>query len=228
MKALIVLLATGTVMLAQPTAPPQSAAPQAPAESPLLHPANLKAKAPENFKVKFVTTHGDFTVEVHRDWSPLGADRFYNLVKNKFFTDTAFFRYVPGFIVQFGIHAKPEIAKVWENANINDDPIKPGNSNKKGTVVFATAGANTRTTQFFINVNNNPGLDSQHFTPFGEVTEGLDIVLGFYSGYGEQPNQGLIQSQGKAYLDKSFPKLDSIKSATVLPAEGATPAAPKK
>jgi peptidyl-prolyl cis-trans isomerase A (cyclophilin A) len=228
MKALIVLLATGTVMLAQPTAPTQSAAPQAPAESPLLHPANLKAKAPDNFKVKFVTTHGEFTVEVHRDWSPLGADRFYNLVKNKFFTDTAFFRYVPGFIVQFGIHAKPEIAKVWENANINDDPIKPGNSNKKGTVVFATAGANTRTTQFFINVNNNPGLDSQHFTPFGEVTEGLDIVLGFYSGYGEQPNQGLIQSQGKAYLDKSFPKLDSIKSATVLPAEGATPAAPKK
>ena len=216
-------------MLAQPTAPPKSAAaPQAPAESPLLHPASLKAKAPENFKVKFVTTHGEFTVEVHRDWSPLGADRFYNLVKNKFFTDTAFFRYVPGFIVQFGIHAKPEIAKVWENANINDDPIKPGNSNKKGTVVFATAGANTRTTQFFINVNNNQGLDSQHFTPFGEVTEGLDIVLGFYSGYGEQPNQGLIQSQGKAYLDKSFPKLDSIKSATILPSEGATPAAPKK
>src|ERR1039457_2878426 len=98
MKALIVLLATGTAMLAQPPASTQSAAPQAPAESPLLHPANLKAKAPDNFKVKFVTTHGDFTVEVHRDWSPLGADRFYNLVKNKFFTDTAFFRYVPGFI----------------------------------------------------------------------------------------------------------------------------------
>jgi len=215
-------------MLAQTPAPTQPAAPQAPAESPLLHPANLKAKAPDNFKVKFVTTHGDFTVEVHRDWSPLGADRFYNLVKNKFFTDTAFFRYVPGFIVQFGIHAKPEIAKAWENANINDDPIKPGNSNKKGTVVFATAGPNTRTTQFFINVNNNPGLDSQHFTPFGEVVEGMDVVLGLYSGYGEQPNQGLIQSQGKAYLDKSFPKLDSIKSATVLPAEGATPAAPKK
>jgi peptidyl-prolyl cis-trans isomerase A (cyclophilin A) len=235
MKALIVLLATGTVMLAQTPAPTQSAAPQAPAESPLLHPANLKARAPDNFKVKFVTTHGDFTVEVHRDWSPLGADRFFNLVKNKFFTDAAFFRYVPGFIVQFGIPAKPEIAKAWENANINDDPIKPGNSNKKGTVVFATAGPNTRTTQFFINVNNNPGLDSQHFTPFGEVVEGMDVVLGLYSGYGGGPDEGghgprqdLVQSQGKAYLDKSFPKLDSIKSATVLPAEGATPAAPKK
>jgi peptidyl-prolyl cis-trans isomerase A (cyclophilin A) len=219
MKALIVLLATGTAMLAQTPAP---------TESPLLHPANLKAKAPDNFKVKFVTTHGEFTVEVHRDWSPLGADRFYNLVKNKFFTDAAFFRYVPGFIVQFGIPAKPDIAKVWENANINDDPIKPGNSNKKGTLVFATAGPNTRTTQLFVNLANNPGLDSQHFTPFGEVTEGLDVVQGFYSAYGEQPNQGLIQSQGKAYLDKSFPKLDSIKSATVLPAEGAAPAAPKK
>jgi peptidyl-prolyl cis-trans isomerase A (cyclophilin A) len=225
MKALIVLLATGTVMLAQTPAPTKSAAP---AESPLLHPANLKAKAPDNFKVKFVTTHGDFVVEVHRDWSPLGADRFYNLVKNRFFTDAAFFRYVPGFIVQFGIPAKPEIAKVWENANINDDPIKPGNSNKKGTLVFATAGPNTRTTQLFVNVNNNPGLDSQHFTPFGEVTEGFDVVQGLYSGYGEQPQQGLIQSQGKAYLDKSFPKMDSIKSATVLPAEGAAPAAPKK
>src|ERR1035438_1838550 len=137
MKALIVLLATGTVMLAQTPAPPKSAAPQAPAESPLLHPANLKAVAPSSFKVKFVTTHGDFTVEVHRDWSPLGADRFYNLARNKFFTDTAFFRYVPGFIVHFGFHARPEIAKAWENASFNDVPIKPGNSNRKGTVVFA-------------------------------------------------------------------------------------------
>src|ERR1035438_5621230 len=136
MKALIVLLATGTVMLAQPPASTQSAAPQSPAESPLLHPASLKAKAPENCKVKFVTALGEFTVEVHRDWSPLGADRFYNLVRNKFFTDAAFFRYVRGFVVQFGISAKPEIAKVWEDANINDDPIKPGNSNRKGTLVF--------------------------------------------------------------------------------------------
>jgi peptidyl-prolyl cis-trans isomerase A (cyclophilin A) len=227
MKALIVLLATGTVMLAQTPAPTKSA-PKAPAESPLLHPANLKAKAPDDFKVKFVTTHGDFTVEVHRDWSPLGADRFYNLVKNRFFTDASFFRYVPGFVVQFGISAKPEIAKVWEDANINDDPIKPGNSNKRGTLVFATRGPNTRTTQLFINVNNNPGLDSQHFTPFGEVTEGFEVVQGLYSGYGDSPQQPLIQSQGKAYLDKSFPKLDSIKSATILPAEGAAPAATKK
>ncbi len=215
-------------MLAQTPAPTKSAAPQAAVENPLLHPANLKAVAPGSFKVKFVTTHGEFTVEVHRDWSPLGADRFYNLVRNKFFTDAAFFRYVQGFIVQFGIPAKPEIARVWENANISDDPIKPGNSNRKGTLVFATAGPNTRTTQLFINLANNAGLDSQHFTPFGEVTEGLEVVQALYSGYGEQPNQGLIQSQGKAYLDKSFPKLDSIKSATILPAAAAAPAATKK
>ena len=226
-------------MLAQPPAPTQpTAAPKAPAESPLLHPATLRARAPENFKVKFVTTHGEFMVEVHRDWSPLGADRFYNLVKNKFFTDTVFFRYVPGFIVQFGIHAKPDVAKAWENANIPDDPKKPGVGNRKGTLVYATAGAGTRTTQFFINVGDNgPTLDNNpgHFTPFAEVTEGMDVVLGLYSGYGGGPDEGghgprqdLVQSQGKAYLDKNFPKLDSIKSATVLAAEGATPAAPKK
>jgi peptidyl-prolyl cis-trans isomerase A (cyclophilin A) len=229
MKALIVLLATGTVMLAQTPAPTKSAAtPQATVENPLLHPASLKARAPETFKVKFVTTRGDFTVEVHRDWSPLGADRFYNLVRNRFFTDASFFRFVPNFVVQFGIPAKPEIARVWENANIPDDPIKPGNSNRKGTLVFATAGANTRTTQLFVNLNNNSGLDSQHFTPFGEVIEGMDVVQGLYSGYGERPDQGQLQAQGKAYLDKSFPKLDSIKSATILPAAGAAPAAPKK
>jgi peptidyl-prolyl cis-trans isomerase A (cyclophilin A) len=222
-------------MLAQTPAPPQSA-PKAPAESALLHPATLKAKAPDSFKVKFVTTHGDFTVEVHRDWAPLGADRFFNLVKNKFFTDAAFFRYVPGFIVQFGISSKPDVAAAWQNANIPDDPMKPGISNKPGTVVFATAGPNTRTTQFFVNIGNNGALDGQHFTPFGEVTEGMDIVKTLYSGYGESidmggrgPSQGLLMQQGKAYLDKNFPKLDSIKSATILPAEGGAPAAaPKK
>ncbi|HUI58187.1 MAG TPA: peptidylprolyl isomerase [Bryobacteraceae bacterium] len=223
MKALIVLLASGTVMLAQTPAPSQ----KAPAENPLLHPASLKAKAPDEFKVKFTTTHGDFVVAVHRAWSPLGADRFYNLVRNHFFNDAAFFRYVPGFIVQFGIPAKPDIAAVWQNANIQDDPITPANSNKKGTLVFATAGPGTRTTQLFVNLaDNSRSLDPQHFTAFGEVTEGMDIVQGLYSGYGEMPEQGRIQTQGKAYLDKSFPKLDSVKSAAILPAEGAAP--PKK
>jgi peptidyl-prolyl cis-trans isomerase A (cyclophilin A) len=234
MKALIVLLATGSVMLAQTPAPTKSAAPatkaappvaKAPTESALLHPDTLKAKAPAEFKVKFTTTKGDFVVAVHRDWSPLGADRFYNLVKNRFFTNAAFFRIVPNFIVQFGLAADPKVSAVWQNANIKDDPGKPANSNKKGTLVFATAGPNTRTTQFFINLKDNTPLDAQGFTAFGEVTEGMDVVAGLYANYGEQPQQPLITAQGKAYLDKNFPKLDSIKSAAVLPAEGAAPAA---
>jgi peptidyl-prolyl cis-trans isomerase A (cyclophilin A) len=227
MKALIVLLATGSVMLAQTPAPTKSAAPvaKAPAVNPLLHPETLKAKAPDQFKVKFTTTHGDFVVAVHREWSPLGADRFYNLVKNRYFTNAAFFRIVRDFIVQFGMAADPKIGAVWENATIKDDAVKPINSNKKGTLVFATSGPNTRTTQLFINLKDNSPLDAQGFTAFGEVTEGMDVVAGLYAGYGEQPKQQLITAQGKAYLDKNFPKLDSIKSAAILPAEGAAPAA---
>jgi peptidyl-prolyl cis-trans isomerase A (cyclophilin A) len=233
MKALIVLLATGTVMLAQPTAPTQSAAPKAPVESPLLHPDLLKAKAPDLFRVKFATTKGDIVIEVHRDWAPIGADRFYNLVKNHFFTDASFFRVVKGFMAQFGIPANPKIAAVWESANIKDDPVKQ--SNKKGMVTFANTGQpNSRGAQMFINLADNSFLDGQLFAPFGTVTEGMAVVESLYNEYGDGPprgrgpDQGLIQSQGKAYLDKSFPKMDSIKSATILPAEGATPAAPKK
>jgi len=198
----------------------------------LLNPSTLKAKAPDLFRAKFVTTHGDFVVEVHRDWAPLGADRFYNLVKNRFFTDAAFFRYVPNFIVQFGLPANPAVAKAWQDAKIPDDPVTQ--SNKKGTLVFATAGPKTRTTQLFINLNDNAGLDPQGFAPFGTVTEGMDVVAGLYKDYGERPDQGAITAQGKAYIDKNFPKLDSIKSATVIfpeataaPAKKAAPAAKK-
>ena len=125
----------------------------------LMNPASLHAKAPEVFKAQFTTTRGDFVVEVHRDWAPLGADRFYNLVKNGFFTNAAFFRVVPGFIVQFGLNANPAVNKVWMNANIKDDPVM--GSNKRGTLVFATAGPNTRTTQLFINFGDNAALDRQ-------------------------------------------------------------------
>src|ERR1039458_910861 len=136
MKVFIVLLATGTVMLAQTPPPAKSAAPAAktaaPAVNPLLHPESLKAKAPDLFKVKFSTTHGDFVVEVHRDWSPLGADRFYNLVKSHYFTDVAFFRNVPNFIVQFGMAPDPKVGAVWQNATIKDDPAKPAVHNNCG------------------------------------------------------------------------------------------------
>jgi peptidyl-prolyl cis-trans isomerase A (cyclophilin A) len=186
----------------------------------LLHPATLKAKAPAVFEVKFTTTKGDFIVQVNRAWAPIGADRFYNLVKHGFFTGAPFFRVVPGFIIQFGLTGDPAVNRAWQNANIKDDPVTQ--SNKPGTITFATAGPNTRTTQLFINFGNNAGLDGQGFAPFGQVTSGMDVVKSLYSGYGEQPNQGLITSQGKTYIEKDFPKIDSIKSATLVsPAAGA-------
>ena len=172
----------------------------------LLNPASLHAKAPEVFKAQFTTTKGDFVVEVHRDWAPLGADRFYNLVKNGYFTNAAFFRVVPGFIVQFGLNANPAVNKVWMNANIKDDPVM--GSNKRGTLVFATAGPNTRTTQLFINFGDNAGLDRQGFAPFGTVTDGMDVVDKIYRGYGERPDQQRITEEGNAYLDKNFPMMD--------------------
>jgi len=179
----------------------------------LLHPANLKDQAPETFQVKFETTAGDFTIKITRAWAPLGADRFYNLCKHNYFDSASFFRVVPGFIVQFGIGAYPAVNSVWQSANIKDDPVKE--SNRPGTLTFATAGPNTRTTQLFINFANNAGLDRQGFAPFGAVTEGMDVVKKIYAGYGEQPQQHLITAQGKAYLDKNFPKMDSIKTTTI-------------
>ena len=180
----------------------------------LLHPANLKDQAPETFQVKFETSAGDFTVNITRAWAPLGADRFYNLCKHGYFDDAAFFRVVPGFIVQFGLGAHPAVNTAWRSANIKDDAVKE--SNRPGTLTFATAGPNTRTTQLFINFGNNAGLDRQGFAPFGEVTSGMDVVKKIYAGYGEKPDQGQITTQGKAYMDKNFPKIDSIKSTTIL------------
>jgi peptidyl-prolyl cis-trans isomerase A (cyclophilin A) len=206
-------------------APAVKSAPAPPASG--MNPAVAKAKAPEVFKALFTTTKGDFTVEVHREWAPIGADRFYNLVKSGFFYDASFFRVVPGFVVQFGMHAKPSINKLWDNANLKDEPVKQ--SNKKGYLCFAAKPIpNTRTTQVFINLGDNAGLDGQGFAPFGMVTEGMPVVESLYSGYGDNgPDQGKIAEEGKVYLDKSFPKLDSIKTAKVLP--GATPAeAPAK
>ncbi len=184
-----------------------------------MNPGSLRAKAPDLYKVQFTTTKGNIVIEVHRDWAPLGTDRFYNLVRNGFFTDAAFFRVVPDFIVQFGLGANPAINKVWESANIRDDSVKQ--SNKRGTLTFATAGPNTRTTQLFINLKDNGALDQQGFAPFGTVVEGMDVVDKIYPGYGQRPDQDKIRTEGKAYLDKNFPQLDRITAAKVLPAEGA-------
>lgn len=176
--------------------------------------------APPTFQVRFNTTKGPFTVLVHRDWSPRGADRFYELVTLHFFDGSYFFRVLPGFIVQWGINGDPKVAKDWSVLNIADDPFKI--SNKSGTVTFATAGPNSRTTQLFINLNNNTRLDSQGFTPFGEVSEGMDVVEKFYAGYGEGPpsgtgpDQNAITDIGNPYLEEHFPRLDHITKTQVL------------
>ena len=180
----------------------------------LKTPASLTEQAPATYKAAFDTSAGKFVITVHRAWAPLGADRFFNLVKNGFFDETRFFRVVPNFMVQFGINGDPAVASAWMPARLKDDPAS-GHSNKKGLVTFATSGPNSRTTQVFVNFKDNGFLDSQGFTPFGEVTTGMDVVEKITDQYGEKPNQGSIQSQGNTYLKASFPKLDYVKKATI-------------
>ena len=190
----------------------------------LADPSKLTEKAPDNFKVKFNTTKGDITLQLSRPLSPNGVDRFYNLVQAGYFKDVAFFRVIPGFMGQFGIHGDPVIATAWRNANIQDDPVK--GSNVRGSICFAKSGApNSRSTQFFVSLADNSRLDGDGFSPFGKVVEGMDIVDKLNGEYGEGapsgrgPNQMKVQSEGNAYLKAEFPRLDYIKSATLLPAE---------
>ena len=189
----------------------------------LKNPAQLTEKAPDLYRARFDTSKGAFTVEVNRAWAPLGADRFYNMVKNGFFDDTRFFRVVRvpnDFMVQFGINGNPVVQAAWRDANIKDDPVKQ--SNKKGYITFATRGPNTRTTQVFINYDDNEFLDPQGFAPFGRVVDGMNIVQRLNSDYGEGPpggkgpDQNRIQMEGNTYLNKDFPKLDYIKTATIV------------
>lgn len=186
----------------------------------LKSPASLNEKAPATYKARFDTSAGVFAVEVTRAQAPLGADRFYNLVKSGFYDGTRFFRVISGFMVQFGIHGDPAVAAAWRGARIQDDPVKGTNSPM--TITFATGGPNTRTTQVFINFGNNAALDKQGFAPFGRVIEGEDVVRKIFSGYGEGaprgkgPEQGRIQAEGNAYLTKEFPKMDYVKSATIV------------
>ena len=194
----------------------------APAHSQGLgNPAALKEQAPPVYKVEFDTSKGPFVVEVHRDWAPNGADRFYNLVKNGFYDNTRFFRVIEGFMAQFGVNGDPKVSAVWRESRIKDDPVKV--SNKRTFVTFATAGPNTRTTQIFISYGDNSNLDSQGFSPFGQVVSGMKVVDSLYSGYGEGapggrgPNQTRVQSEGNAYLASSFPNLDYVKKATIVP-----------
>jgi peptidyl-prolyl cis-trans isomerase A (cyclophilin A) len=179
--------------------------------------------APAQYKVLLNTTKGNVVLLVHRDWSPLAADHFYELTRIGFYNNNAFFRVLPGFIVQWGINGDSQINKRWSNISIMDDPPKV--SNKIGTVVFAKTGEpNSRTTQVFINLgDNSASLDPQGFTPFGEVIQGLEHLTELYSGYGEGapqgtgPNQAAIADIGNPYLEEHFPKLDYVKKAVVVP-----------
>jgi peptidyl-prolyl cis-trans isomerase A (cyclophilin A) len=182
----------------------------------LKDPAALTEKAPDTFKANFETSKGLVVIEAHRDWSPIGADRFYNLVKNGFYDGCRFFRVLDGFMAQVGMNGDPNIQRVWGGANIKDDPVTK--SNTRGFVSFAKTGApDSRSTQFFVNFANNNGLDKQGFSPFGEVTTGMKVVDDLYNGYGRNnvPNQGQISAEGNAYLNREYPRLDFIKSATI-------------
>ena len=183
----------------------------------LRNPAALKEKAPDTYKARFDTSKGVFVVDVHREWAPIGADRFYNLVKAGFYDDVRFFRVLEGFMAQFGMSGTPSVQVIWGNQRLNDDPVKQ--SNKRGYITFANAGPNSRSTQLFINFADNASLDSQNFAPFGQVTDGMDVVDKLYSGYGRTnvPNQGRITSEGNVYLNKEYPKLDYVKKATIEP-----------
>ncbi len=189
------------------------------AQSKLGNPAALNEQAPPAYKAKFDTSKGLFVIEVQRAWSPNGADRFYNLVKNGFFDNVRFFRVVSGFMVQFGISGDPKVAAPWRDASIQDDRVTQ--SNKRGFITFATRGPNTRTTQVFINFADNSNLDSMGFSPFGRVISGMNIVDALFAEYGEGPprgrgpDQGRIQQEGNAYLTKDFPRMDFVKKATI-------------
>jgi peptidyl-prolyl cis-trans isomerase A (cyclophilin A) len=184
-------------------------------------PEALREKAPDTFYAKFETTKGAFVVQVNRAWAPNGADRFYNLVKSGFYDGQRFFRVVKGFVVQWGIHGDPATAANWMGARIPDDPVQEKNAS--GTLTFAKSGANSRTTQVFINLaDNQRTLDKSGFAPFGVIVDGMDVVKKLHSGYGDMVSQGgrgvdttKLYQEGSPYLDRDFPKLDRIVKATV-------------
>ncbi len=187
----------------------------------LKDPSKATLEAPATYTVKLETTKGDLLIDVTTAWAPKGAQRFYNLVKAGYYDDVAFFRAIQGFMAQVGLHGDPEINKIWREARIQDDPVKE--SNKRGYVTFATAGPNTRTTQFFLNFGDNVQLDGMGFAPFGKVQdESMKVLDAINTEYGEGaprgrgPSQGRIHAEGNAYLKAEFPNLDSIKKATVV------------
>ncbi|HEV2750617.1 MAG TPA: peptidylprolyl isomerase [Gemmatimonadales bacterium] len=187
------------------------------AASPQANKAETVAPAPDSFVVAITTSRGPVTLRVHRDWAPLGAERFYRLVQASFFDGARFFRVVKGFVVQFGLPADAQVGRAWVSRVIADDPVR--HSNRRGTIVFASAGPNSRTTQLFINLADNPRLDTFGrigFPPIGMVTDGMAVVDALNGEYGETPSQDAIQQYGNAYLDRLYPRLDYIRTARVV------------
>lgn len=179
-----------------------------------------KQPAPETFEATFRTTKGEFVLEVHRDWAPRGANRFFHLVRAGFFDDSRFFRVRAGFIAQFGIAGDPTIATRWMHEAMEDDPVRE--SNTRGAVSYAMTGPNARTTQLFVNLGDNSRLDAEGFAPIGRVVAGMDVVDALYSGYGEEAGGGMrggkqakLFAEGNRYLDAEFPKLDRIIKAAI-------------
>ena len=193
------------------------------AQSKLADPSQLTEEAPATFRARFDTSKGLFVIEVHREWAPIAADRFYNLVKNGFYDGTRFFRVRPGFMAQFGLHGDPEIQRAWQRASLRDEP--PMKSNTRGFVSFAKENLpNTRFTQIFLNYGDNSYLDEQGFAPFAEVVTGMDVVEKIFSPPREnEPDQRRILREGNTYLQKEFPQLDFVKKATLVTAAPAKP-----
>jgi peptidyl-prolyl cis-trans isomerase A (cyclophilin A) len=188
---------------------------------PLLRPERFQEQAPERFRVRLETSTGNVLIDVHRSWAPLGADRFYNLVKGGFYDDTRIYRVLEGFMAQFGLNGNPYVNQVWKSEYLVDDPLVE--TNGRGRVAFAKGGVHTRTTEVFISTKDNRALDDEGFTPFGEVVEGMDVVDAFYAGYGDGPPRGsgpyqaMAAARGNEYLDADFPELTRIVRATVTP-----------
>lgn len=199
--------------------PPRS---DVPVGHPLLNPdsPDLKVVPPDSFDLVLETTEGQVVIRVIREWSPLGAYRFYNLARNGFYDASRFFRVLPGFAVQFGLSGRPPLDRLWQDETIPDDPQLV--LNEAGTVAFAMAGPNTRTTQVFVNYGPNEILDQQGFAPIGRVVNGMDALLRLHSGYGELqpqgtgPAYGCMLSHGNEYLSRRYPNLDRIESASII------------
>ncbi len=218
--ALAPALALAATLLVPACAPEAEEPAQTVARSPLLRPERFAETAPDEFRVRFETSAGDVLVDVHRDWAPLGADRFYNLVSGGFYDDTRVYRVLDGFMAQFGLNGDPYVNQAWKTRFLVDDPVIQANT--RGRIAFAKGGRHTRTTEVFISYRDNSPLDGQGFAPFGEVVEGMDVVDAFHAGYGdgpprgEGPYQAMAQARGNEYLDADFPELTRIVRATIV------------